>query len=108
MGLGVRAKSAFPVLWGALFGGGPLIMAIGESPIASFTLLLPLAAGMAAFGFRKGGTSAWAKSARGARSSDDSTGWVMGGGSSDGKSSGGSDSGFGGGRSGGGGASGRW
>ena len=115
MGLGLRTKTGFPLLFGSLFGGMPLLISLGLVTRAASVTLLPLAIGMAFFGFRMGARQSWKdafrdKDGKGG-SSGSSGGWVMGGGSSSGSSSsssGGSSSSFGGGSSGGGGASGKW
>ena len=113
-GVGLRTKTAFPLLFGSLFGGMPLLMAMSVLPGLASIVLLPLAAGMSVLGFRLGKRDSWRNAFRnsgkgGGRGS--SGGWTMGGGSSSGSSgssSSGSSSSFGGGSSGGGGASGRW
>jgi uncharacterized protein len=114
VGVGLRTKTGFPLLFGGFFGGMPLLMALGiVTGVASVTLL-PLALGMTVLGFRLGGRESWRdafrnKGGKGGKGSGG--GWVMGGGSSSGSSSsssGGSSGSFGGGSSGGGGASGRW
>lgn len=110
MGIGLRSKTGFPLLFGALFGGMPLFIALGVlTGLASITLL-PLAIVMAIVGFRLGGRQKWKDAFRDSSSGKGSGGgWTMGGGSSSGSSSGSSGSSdFGGGSSGGGGASGRW
>lgn len=116
VGLGLRTKTGFPLLFGSFFGGMPLLMAmLLVTVVASFTLL-PLALGMAVVGFRLGSRDSWKNAFRntGRKGGGSSSGgWTMGGGSSSGSSSsssssGGSSGGFGGGSSGGGGASGRW
>lgn len=114
VGLGLRTKTGFPLLFGSLFGGMPLLMALGILTRVASVTLLPLALGMMVLGFRLGGRASWRdafrnKGGKGGKGSGG--GWVMGGGSSSGSSSsssGGSSSSFGGGSSGGGGASGRW
>jgi uncharacterized protein len=113
VGLGLRTKTGFPLLFGGFFGGMPLMMALGLVTTVASVTLLPLALGMALVGFRLGGRPSWKDSFRntGGKGSGSSGGWTMGGGSSSGSSSsssGGSSSSFGGGSSGGGGASGRW
>ena len=117
IGLGLRTKTGFPLLFGSLFGGMPLLIALGLATRVASLTLLPLAIGMAIFGFRMGARPSFRdafrdKGGKGG-SSGSSGGWVMGGGSSSGSSSSGSSSGgssssFGGGSSGGGGASGKW
>ena len=115
VGIGARTKTVFPLLFGSLFGGMPMLMALSILPGLGAMTLLPLAAGMTFFGFRLGKRESVRDAFRnrggsgGGRGS--SGGWTMGGGSSSGSSSSsssGSSSSFGGGSSGGGGASGRW
>jgi len=115
VGVGLRTKTGFPLLFGSFFGGMPLLMALAILPGLASVTLLPLALGMAVVGYRLGGRESWKNAFRntggkgGGKGS--SGGWMMGGGSgssSSGSSSGGSSGSFGGGSSGGGGASGRW
>ena len=114
VGIGLRTKTGFPLLFGSLFGGMPLLMALGILTTVASVTLLPLALGMSVLGFRLGARDSFRdafrnKGGKGGKGSGG--GWVMGGGSSSGSSSsssGGSSSSFGGGSSGGGGASGRW
>jgi uncharacterized protein len=115
VGIGARTKTVFPLLFGSLFGGMPMLMALSILPGLGAMTLLPLAAGMTFLGFRLGKRESVRDAFRnrggsgGGRGS--SGGWTMGGGSSSGSSSSsssGSSSSFGGGSSGGGGASGRW
>ena len=115
VGLGLRTKTGFPLLFGSFFGGMPLLMALAFATVAASVTLVPLAIGMAIFGFRMGARPSWKDAFRNkggkGGGSGSSGGWVMGGGSSSGSSSsssGGSSSSFGGGSSGGGGASGKW
>ena len=113
IGIGARTKTMFPLLFGSLFGGMPMLMALSILPGLGAMTLLPLAAGMAYFGFRLGKRESVRDAFRnsGGSGGGSSGGWTMGGGSSSGSSSsssGGSSSSFGGGSSGGGGASGRW
>jgi len=132
LGVGFRTKTVFPLIWGGLFGGIPTLMALIPFFNANLWVLAPLAIGMFALGWVKGGSDSWRQSMRGngheksaggkrgkasrasSRSSsrDDDT-WTMGSGSSSSSGSSGSSgssssSSFGGGRSGGGGASGSW
>jgi uncharacterized protein len=116
VGIGVRTKTGFPLLFGSFFGGMPLLMALAlVTGLASVTLL-PLAVVMFVVGYRLGARPSWRDAFRntggkgGGKGGSSGSGWVMGGGSSSGSSSGssGSSSSFGGGSSGGGGASGRW
>lgn len=113
VGLGLRTKTGFPLLFGSFFGGMPLLLALGILTMVASVTLLPLAIGMAFLGYRLGNRQSWRDAFRnkGGKGGGSSGGWVMGGGSSSGSSSsssGGSSSSFGGGSSGGGGASGRW
>jgi uncharacterized protein len=115
IGLGVRARAFFPILFGTLFGGLPLLMSLLPFFNASLWILGPLAIGMFVFGYRKGATESWREMARGQgrrsySQSGSSSGWVMGNSGSSSSSSGSSSSSssFGGGSSGGGGASGSW
>lgn len=109
-GVGLRTKTFFPVIWGGLFGGVPLVLALSMSTLVSGMILCPLALGMMLWGFAKGKSPGWSTALRGRRKSGASDGWVMDNdsSSSDSGSSGSSGSSFGGGSSGGGGASGRW
>ncbi|MBY0496444.1 MAG: TPM domain-containing protein [Cyanobacteria bacterium] len=114
MGIGVRTKTGFPLLFGSLFGGMPLLMSLGFMfTIALFTLL-PWAIFMFVTGYRLGGRERWRDAFRDTGrggSSGSSGGWTMGTSSSSGSSGSSgssSSSSFGGGSSGGGGASGRW
>src|SRR5688572_28314545 len=110
-GVGVRTKTGFPLLFGSLFGGMPLFMALAILPGLAAVTLLPLAAAMAYVGYRLGKRDSWRDAFRSGKGGSRGS-WVMGGGSGSGSSSssssGGSSSSFGGGSSGGGGASGKW
>lgn len=114
VGLGVRTRSVFPLIWGGIFGGVPFLMSLVPFFNASIWILGPLALVMAVVGYAKGGSPSWLESARGTSNGrrgrgGDAGGWVMGAGtSSSGGGSGSSGGGFGGGSSGGGGASGSW
>ena len=119
VGVGLRTKTGFPLLFGGFFGGMPLLMALAFATAVASVTLLPLALGMTFLGFRLGARESWKNAFRQDDDNDDgssnrdSGGWKMGGGSSSGSSSsgssaGGSSSSFGGGSSGGGGASGKW
>ena len=122
LGVGLRTRSIFPLIWGGLFGGIPFLMSLIPFFNAPVVVLGPLAMAMLAVGYIKGGTESWMTAARGGAprkgQGTGSTHWVMGGSSSSSSSSrGGSSSGggssssggsFGGGSSGGGGASGSW
>ena len=110
IGLGIRTKTAFPLLFGSLFGGMPMLMSL-VAGVLSFFILLAWAFFMFVVGYRLGGRPSWRDALRGTRGSA-GNGWTMGNtsssSSSSSSSSGGSSSSFGGGSSGGGGASGRW
>jgi uncharacterized protein len=119
LGVGLRTKTIFPSIWGALFGGIPFVLALIPFFNASLKILVPAALATFAFGWVKGGSERWRNITRaskkgrrgkgGGPDSGSSSGWVMGNSSpssSDNSSS--SSSSFGGGRSGGGGASGSW
>ena len=114
VGVGLRTKTGFPLLFGGFFGGMPLLLALALLTTVASVTLLPLAVGMLALGYRLGGRKSWRDAFRNSGNSagGSGSGWKMGGGSSSGSSSGsrsgGSSSSFGGGSSGGGGASGRW
>jgi uncharacterized protein len=112
VGLGVRTKTGFPLLFGSFFGGMPLMMSLAFVGLLAWFILLPWALFVFAMGYRLGGRQSWRDAFRnGSGKGGSGGGWVMGGGSSSGSSSsssGGSSSSFGGGSSGGGGASGRW
>lgn len=110
VGLGLRTKAAFPILFGGFFSGLPMLMALLVMFTVTLFTLLPFWFAMAAWGYRLGGRKKWHDTFRAGKGGGGS-GWVMGGGSSGGSSSSSSSSGgssFGGGSSGGGGASGRW
>ena len=117
LGVGLRCKTVFPLLFGSLFGGIPLLMSLAFLGRLSLTTLFPFALVMLVVGYRLGGRPAWRDAFRNtgttgtSRGGSSSGGWTMGGGSSrSGSSSSSSSSGgsFGGGSSGGGGASGKW
>jgi uncharacterized protein len=116
LGIGMRTRTGFPVLFGSLFGGMPLVMSLAFLGRLSLTTLLPLALLMTWIGTRLAKRQSWRDAFRntggsGGSSRGGSSGWTMGGGSSSsGSSSSSSSSGssFGGGSSGGGGASGKW
>lgn len=111
-GLGVRSKTVFPILFGALFGGMPFLMSVAFMGRIALWVLVPWAIAMFIAGYRLGSKPSWRDAFRDTRSGRGSSGgWTMGGGSgssSSGSSSSSSSSSFGGGSSGGGGASGRW
>ncbi len=115
LGVGLRSKTGFPVLFGSLFGGMPLLMSLAFMAKASLYTLFPWALVMLIAGFRVGARPAWRDAFRnsgGKGGGPSAGGWTMGtsssSGSSSSSSSSGSSSSFGGGSSGGGGASGRW
>jgi uncharacterized protein len=107
IGAGLRTKTAFPLLFGSLFGGMPMLMSL-IAGVVQFLILLAWAIVMFIVGYRLGGRPSWRDAFRGTKGVGNS-GWTMGNTkSSSSSSSGGSSSSFGGGSSGGGGASGRW
>jgi uncharacterized protein len=107
IGVGLRTKTAFPLLFGSLFGGMPMLMSL-IAGVLPFVVLLAWAIVMFTVGYRLGGRPSWRDAFRGTKGSA-GNGWTMGNTSSrSSSSSGGSSSSFGGGSSGGGGASGRW
>ena len=125
LGLGIRTRAIFPLIWGGLFAGIPGIMALIPFFNASLWVLGPLAIVMLVWGYRKGGIESWAKAMRfdgfaqtvqtgKAGGKFTSTTWTRSSSSSSSdsssssSSSSSSDSSFGGGSSGGGGASGSW
>lgn len=111
LGMGIRTKTIFPILFGGFFGGMPLLMSLIVARVSLMTLF-PLALIMLVIGYRLGGRKSWRDAFRntGKGGGGSSGGWTMGSsGSSSGSSSrSSSSSSFGGGSSGGGGASGRW
>ncbi|HJU43401.1 MAG TPA: TPM domain-containing protein [Vicinamibacterales bacterium] len=111
MGIGVRTKTGFPLLFGGLFGGTPLLMSLAAAGMPAWMILLPWALFVFVIGYRLGGRQSWRDAFRsGGKGGGSSSGWTMGSTSSgsSSSSSSGSSSSFGGGSSGGGGASGRW
>src|SRR5258705_8435560 len=102
LGLGLRTKTFFPLLWGGLFGGIPFSMALIPFFNAPVSILGPFGVAMFGWGFAKGHSLDWAKSMRGAKGSSGSSGWVMGGSSGSGGSASSGGGGFRGGSSGGG------
>ena len=113
LGIGIRSKVGFPVLFGSLFGGMPLLMSLAFIGKVALWTLVPWAIFMFITGLRLGKKPSWSEAFRGSGKGGkgSSGGWVMGGGSSSSgssSSSSSSSSSFGGGSSGGGGASGRW
>jgi uncharacterized protein len=114
VGIGLRTKTGFPLLFGSFFGGMPLMMSLAFAGMVAWLILLPWALFVFVMGYRLGARQSWRDAFR--KTGDGQgggSGWTMGttsksSGSSSSSSSGGSSSGFGGGSSGGGGASGRW
>ncbi|MDE3155424.1 MAG: TPM domain-containing protein [Acidobacteriota bacterium] len=99
-GLGLRTRTIFPLLWGAIFSGIPLAMAAVIVSRTWLGLLVALGAIALGAGYRLGGRAAWRRALRphDAAGTAAPAGWVIGGG---GRSSGGGagrSSGFGGGR----------
>ena len=114
LGIGLRTKTGFPVIFGSLFGGMPLLMSMAFAGTLAMATLVPWALFMFVTGYRLGGRKSWRDAFRssGKGGGGSSGGWTMGttsgSGSSSDSSSSESNSSFGGGSSGGGGASGRW
>jgi len=112
IGAGIRTKTGFPLLFGGMFGGMPLLISLGIAFTLALFTLFPLALAMAVWGYRMGARASVRDSFRPKGKKGSSGGWTMGGGSSgsgsSSSSSSGSSSSFGGGSSGGGGASGKW
>lgn len=112
IGAGIRTRTGFPLLFGSMFGGMPLLLSLGVLFTLSLFTLCPLALGMGIVGYRMGARASVRDSFRPKGKGGKGGGWVMGGGNSggSGSSSGSSSSGssFGVGSSGGGGASGKW
>ena len=114
MGIGLRTRTIFPLLFGSLFGGMPMLMSLAFLGTFALFTLGPWALFVFVMGYRLGARESWRKAFRdsggGSGGSGSGTGWTMGSSSSSSSSSssGGSSSSFGGGSSGGGGASGRW
>jgi len=114
LGIGLRTKTGFPLLFGSAFGGVPLLMSLAFLQWVGVFTLLPLSIIAAMFGYRMGGKSSVSDAFR-KSGSGSSSGWMMGTTDSSSSSSSSSDSSssssssdFGGGSSGGGGASGSW
>ena len=114
VGIGLRTKTGFPLLFGSFFGGLPLMMSLAFAGLLAWLILLPWALFVFVMGYRLGGRQSWRDAFRDSGGGKGGgSGWTMGttsksSGSSSSSSSGGSSSSFGGGSSGGGGASGRW
>jgi uncharacterized protein len=109
IGVGLRTRTFFALLFGAFFGGMPLLIALLLAPAVSGLTLLPWSVLMGVVGYRLGGRQSWKHAFR-ERGGGSSSGWTTGSSSGSGSSSSSSSSSdsFGGGSSGGGGASGRW
>lgn len=110
IGVGIRTKTGFPLLFGSLFGGMPLLMSLAFVFTAALFTLFPLAFATLVWGYRMGAKASVRDTFRPkgkGGSGGAGSGWVMGGGNSSGSGSSSSSS-FGSGSSGGGGASGRW
>jgi len=114
IGIGIRTKTGFPLLFGSFFGGMPLLMSLAFIGRLSMFTLVPWALAMFVLGYRLGGRKSWRNAFRDTNgkggSGSSGGGWTMGttSSSSSGSSGSSSSSSFGGGSSGGGGASGRW
>ena len=112
MGIGLRTKTIFPLMFGSLFGGMPMLMSLAFIGTLALFTLLPWAIFVFVMGYRLGARQSWRDAFRdsgGGKGGGSGTGWTMGSSSSSSSSSSsGSSSSFGGGSSGGGGASGRW
>jgi uncharacterized protein len=109
VGVGVRTRTFFGLLFGALFALIPLAIALAMAFVAASLTLVPLALAMFVVGYRLGNKPSWRAAMRGAtRSGSSDSSWIMGDTSSGSSGSGGSSDSFSGGSSGGGGASGRW
>ena len=110
IGIGLRTKTIFPLMFGSFFGGMPLLMSMAFIGTLALFTLLPWAMFVFVMGYRLGARESWRNAFRdGGGKGGGGTGWTMGSSSSSSSSSsGGSSSSFGGGSSGGGGASGRW
>jgi uncharacterized protein len=111
IGIGLRTKTIFPIMFGSLFGGMPMLMSLAFVGTLALFTLLPWALFVFVMGYRLGGRQSWSDAFRdsGGGKGGSGTGWTMGSSSSSSSSSSsGSSSSFGGGSSGGGGASGRW
>jgi uncharacterized protein len=116
VGGGLRSKTGFPLLFGSVFGGMPLLMSLALLGKLALMTLFPFAALMFVMGYRAGAKKWWrdafrntGKGRKGGKGGS-SSGWTMGSSSGSGSSSSSSSSsgGFSGGSSGGGGASGKW
>jgi uncharacterized protein len=110
-GTAAGARVMVQMLFGLVFTGMALFMAIMGAPRRAVLLLAVFAVAVLVTGYRLGQRPSWRRSMRGTGKGAGGSGWMAGGGGGGSSSSGGSSSGsssFGGGSSGGGGASGRW
>lgn len=109
-GTAAGARVVVQLLFGLLFTGMALFMALLGAPRAGVALLAVFGLAVFVTGVVLGRRPAWRKSLRGTGGRSGRSGWIAGGGGggSSSGSSGSSGSSFGGGSSGGGGASGRW
>jgi uncharacterized protein len=114
LGIGLRTRTIFPILFGGAFGGLPILMSMVFVYKATLVTLVPWAIAMLVLGYRLGGRKSFRDAFRdtGKGGGSSSGGRTMGStgssSSSSSSSSSGSSSSFGGGSSGGGGASGKW
>jgi uncharacterized protein len=111
LGIGLRTKTVFPIIFGAAFGGLPIVMSLAFMYKLTLLTLVPWAIVVLFLGYRLGGRKSFGDAFRNTGKAGGSSprGWTMGSTSSSGsKSSSSSSSSFGGGSSGGGGASGKW
>jgi uncharacterized protein len=117
LGIGLRTKTVFPIIFGAAFGSMPIVMSMAFFYTLTLFTLVPWAIVVLYLGYRLGGRKSFGNAFRnaGKGGGSSSKGWTMGtsgarssSGSSSSSSSSGSSSSFGGGSSGGGGASGKW
>jgi uncharacterized protein len=113
LGIGLRTKTLFPVLFGAAFGGIPILMSMVFTYRLTLFTLVPWAIAVLVLGYRMGGRKSFRDAFRDGGKAGGSSGWTMGTTRSSGSrgssgSSSSSSSSFGGGSSGGGGASGKW
>jgi len=117
LGIGLRTKTVFPIIFGAAFGSMPIVMSMAFFYKLTLFTLVPWAIVVLFLGYRLGGRKSFGDAFRntGKGRGSSSKGWTMGtsgarssSGSSSSSSSSGSSSSFGGGSSGGGGASGKW
>jgi len=64
VGIGVRTKTGFPLLFGSFFGGMPLLMALALVTFVASITLLPLALVMFVAGYRLGARPSWREAFR--------------------------------------------